>query len=302
MGTSLACIYATIYYSYHEETRIYPTYSQQSTTQKLLMPAPLMPVPTPHAVTPLLLHARLIDDAIQIWDAELLQSTIQTNFVEYMANELKFGSLTWEVGPLTRKVDFLDLTIQLNNDGSITTKTFVKPMNLHLYIPPHSAHPLGVLKSLIFGNVLRYWNQNTHRHDFIEATSAFYGHLLNRGYTPEKLTPIFQEAAATIDTRSLRLIKRSASNHEPLTADTKSNLFLHWEYHPRDIPRQLIRKVFNDTIMPALIDSPISVTRITIAYSTPRSLAQCLTKTQLREPDGHRVSQQIQRMLHPANL
>ena len=66
---------------------------------------------------------------------------------------MKFGILEWEVEQLSQTVDFLDLTITIDADGSVATKTFVKDMNLHLYIPPRSAHPKGILKSLIFGTL-----------------------------------------------------------------------------------------------------------------------------------------------------
>jgi len=92
---------------------------------------------------------------MQIWDAANLPPNVLANFTSHMSNVMKFGILDWEVDTPAKKVNFLDLTIQIETDGTITTRTFVKPMNLHLYIPPLSAHPLGVLKSLIFGNLHR---------------------------------------------------------------------------------------------------------------------------------------------------
>ena len=65
MGTSLACIYATMYYSYHEETRILPVYAQRPVAGNVAMSA--TPTPVPPTPPPLLLHARLIDDAFQMW-------------------------------------------------------------------------------------------------------------------------------------------------------------------------------------------------------------------------------------------
>ena len=303
MGTSLACIYATIYFSYHEETKIYPIYTRTSADPNAMIPTGLtLPAPTfPHH-PPLLLHARLIDDAIQIWDADSLPMTMHNNFVQHMSAELQFGTLEWEVNPPSQKVDFLDLTIEITTTGNITTKTFVKPMNLHLYIPPHSAHPIGVLKSLIFGNLQRYWNQNTHRANFIHATTEFYGHLLNRGYRSNKLTPIFQQAAAMINNKTICAAKKETNTREPNNASAKDNLFIHWVYHPRDISRQQIRQIYNETLAPAVAESPLTVNRITIAYSTPRSLGQCLTKTQLQEPPSERVSHIVEKMDPPANL
>jgi hypothetical protein len=260
-------------------------------------------MPVPSLLTPaLLLHARLIDDAFQIWDLAHLPTDIRYNFINHMKREMQFGSLSWDVEPPARSVNFLDLTIAIEIDGSITTKTFVKLMNLHLYIPPTSAHPKGVLKSLIFGNLQRYWTQNSRRDDFIFAASAFYGHLLNRGYTNEVLAPTFQEAAATIDNKSKKLAVLGEQLWDPSTVPTPNHLFIHWEYHPRDIGRQVIRQTFDETLAPALSESGLTVNQLTIAYSVPKSLGQCLTKTQLDEPPLDRVSSYIEPMEPPANL
>jgi hypothetical protein len=160
---------------------------------------------------PLLLHARLIDDAIQICDADKLPLTFLGTLTEHMTTAMRFGILNWEVDSPAHTVNFLNLSISIEPNGQITTKTFIKPMNLHLYIPPTSG---GVLKSLIFGNLQRYWRQNTTRHAFIWVTADFYRHLLNRGYTPVILTPIFQEAAATIQSKRLLAAQQADSLHD----------------------------------------------------------------------------------------
>jgi hypothetical protein len=54
---------------------------------------------------------------------------------------------SWESTGPTREVGFLDLHIQPTPDGSITTSTYQKPMNVHLFCPPTSVqtatkHPL----------------------------------------------------------------------------------------------------------------------------------------------------------------
>ena len=302
MGTNLACMYATIYYSYHEETRLLPVYAHQHPVPTVVMPP--FTAPTPHLTAPaLLLHARLIDDACQIWDSAKLPVDIATNFQAHMEQELHFGILPWEMTKPSRSINFLDLTITLEADRTITTKTYVKEMNLHLYIPPHSAHPKGVLKSLIFGTLQRYWVQNTKMADFTQAVADFYGHLLNREYAAEQLTPLFQEAALAIAKKAKRAARTGEERWDLPTSDPSSRLFIHWTYHPRDISRRTIRQAFETILEPVLKDSGLNFQQLTIAYSTPRNLGQVLTKTQLEEPEDIRVSTYIGPMEDsPANL
>ena len=163
------------------------------------------------------------------------------NICTQLASIMKYGILEWEVDPPAREVNFLDLTLTIQPDGSISTRTFIKPMNLRLYIPPQSAHSPGVLKSIIFGSVFRFWEQNTSPSDYIATTRDFYQALLNRGYRPEVLTPIFQSAATLLDQRAKRKTATATADTLPRPQSRpkqreENKLFLHWEFHPRDVP------------------------------------------------------------------
>ena len=139
--------------------------------------------------------------------------------------------------------------------------------------------------------------------DFLNACADFYGHLTNRGWSEEVLTSVFRQAV----TAAKRKYSRTTATEEPLwdtsTSSSNNGLFVHWEYHPRDIPRKTIRQIFEETLAPVLTESGLPPRRLTIAYSTPRSLGSCLTKTQLKEPDDIRVSTYLESMEQPpANL
>jgi len=127
MGTSPAPPYAKIYYSYHEETA-------------LLNQASLR----------LILYVRFIDDVLLIQGGgnKTFHRTVQimNSFVE------EGRRLTWDRSHTTpeKQVDFLDLTIMLESDGSISTKTYQKSMNLYLYLMPNSAHPPGNFRGMIY--------------------------------------------------------------------------------------------------------------------------------------------------------
>ena len=107
------------------------------------------------------------------------------------------GTLTWEVFDPTKSTPFLDLTITIKN-GNITTSTYQKPLNLYQYIPPNSAHPLGMIKGMIYGMLQRFYKQNSNREDYWTIAMLFYNRLKNRGWTREIIEPIFIEAHSKI--------------------------------------------------------------------------------------------------------
>ena len=122
---------------------------------------------------------------------------------------------------------------------------------------------------------------------------------MNRGYTKESLLPnFFLEASESLNDRF-----KKAQNvgeqlwEEPPTATPRAGIFIHWECHLRDIGRQMIRQIFNETLAPTIAESQVSPGSLTIAYFVPRSIGQCLTKTQLEEPPGYNLK--VSSMLQP---
>ena len=116
MGTPCACIYATIFFAYFERTRIMHKYQNN-----------------------LLFYRRQIDNIFGIWIPDknnpIAWTDFQTDLNEYC-------KLKWETNPLSHQVDFLDLTIWIDEDTRcLQYKTYQKEMNLFLYIPKHSAPP-----------------------------------------------------------------------------------------------------------------------------------------------------------------
>jgi hypothetical protein len=61
-----------------------------------------------------------------------------------------FGQLKLICSDLSNSVVFLDLTSSNNAQGNTKTKIYVKPKNLHLYIPANLAYPPGCFISCPF--------------------------------------------------------------------------------------------------------------------------------------------------------
>ena len=92
----------------------------------------------------------------------------------------------------------------------------------------------------------------------------------------------------------------TATAYECTQQTLSDRIFIHWEYHPKGVDRATIRDVFNDILTPALTAEGISSKKLTIAFSTPRSLGQILTKTQLKENPSNRVSLYIEQLVSPS--
>ena len=253
MGTSCACMYANIYYSYHEETR-------------------LTSAPT------LWFWRRLIDDGFGIIDGTCL-----THFHQHMQLMNNFGPedarLVWECELGTCKsINFLDLQVTIEPDGTFTTRTYQKAMNLYLYRPPCSAQPPSILYGLIFGTLHRYFWHNSKRSDFQHFTKLFFERLCNRGHVAAHLAPLFIKAAAAVDTSQPPQPK--IGPHE-VSENPRNRFFLHLPYHPLDPERRVLQQIFRDTLSPALAEDSIGLETMTIAYSRSPNISDLVRRNRL---------------------
>jgi hypothetical protein len=254
MGTPCACSYATLSYALHELRNVLPLFIDSIGYLK-----------------------RFIDDMLGIW-----VGTEEKEWVRFKKSLNGFGKLTWITSNRSTEVVFLDLRIRISPRGYIETTTYKKPMNLHLYIPGLSAHPEGCLKGTIFGNTIRYWNQNTHIGSFTNLMADFAQHLENRGHDRLAIKTIMHEAAKRID-------NGTQSNNKQQTEEQKTNntktLYLHWQYHPCDITKNAIRKAYSTTLM-----GKDGFDNMRICFSRPQNLRDLLTTSTLDDAGKDKMS------------
>ena len=105
--TPASCIYSRIYHIYHEIKTLIPRYKNN-----------------------LLFFERFIDNMFSIWTP-----SDDPNAWENFKKNPRFGILEWEVEERKTSVDFLDLTISINKDHKIETRTYQKAINLYFYLP-----------------------------------------------------------------------------------------------------------------------------------------------------------------------
>ena len=84
-----------------------------------------------------------------------------------------FPGLTWEYSEQSKSIDFMDMTISINNSNKIETILFEKRLNLHLYIPPHSTLPPCLLPDIVYGTLFRIFTFCLTENDKLQQTKVF---------------------------------------------------------------------------------------------------------------------------------
>jgi len=200
MGTPPACMWATLFFDPHEQhlTAKYQKY---------------------------LLHwSRYIDDGFGVWDWTGTPECLQA-FADFK-QEINDTSLDWEVNSPSSRVNFLDLTLTICN-GVVESTLFEKALSLHLYIPPSSAHPPGVLKGLVARSLLRIIRLTSNWTTRKNHISRFFRRLMAHGYTASHLQPIF-------DKYLQRFTATPATPAPSANEPSNDRVFLHLPYHPLD--------------------------------------------------------------------
>ena len=207
--------------------------------------------------------------------------TTQTNLFRCLN---RWGTLRWTCDGHVDSLIFLDLRILIGRDRHLIFKTYQKPMNLYLYIPPGSAHPEKMFRSLIFGRLRAYWLQNTHLSDFYAMAVLLAQRLMARGYSLPALKPLFEEASVRLQTH---LSQRRATHRPPPDPNdpAKKTIIFHLEYHPRGIQRSQVRQVYSDTLAPLLPER-----NLILAVSRPRNLRDRVCSTRLPDVPGENPS------------
>ena len=101
---------------------------------------------------------RFIDDVFLVWKGTQRQFSMFVGILNRMAAPfgIRFGS--WDIG---RSVDFLDVTLYLDEEDKIQYKLYTKPTDARNYLRTDSFHPPHVFKSVAFSQMLRVVNRNS---------------------------------------------------------------------------------------------------------------------------------------------
>ena len=191
-------------------------------------------------------------------------------------NAFGLNTLKWKTEKPTETVNFLDLTITLNKNGTLTTKTYQKEDNLYLYRTPNSCQPPSILKSFVYGQLHRYFWQNTYEEDFLNMVSLFIKHMYDRGHLKQDFIPILKASLDKVILSKLPNPKNTMT--KPKT--NNNNLFLHLPYHPNN-PNNNDLKELTKTLKKDFNTNGLDIERIIIAYSRAPNIGDLCKKHRL---------------------
>ena len=150
----------------------------------------------------ILLFERFIDDIIVIADNPDPETL--TNLFQSISNE----HITYTVDKPGRTCNFLDLTIELNDNNGIETVTFFKPTSTFSFVHSKSDHPAHCLASLPVSQLTRLRRNTTDPDRFPKIANNLARAFLIRDYKPSRLEiqkqRIIKKTQAQLIVRSLK--------------------------------------------------------------------------------------------------
>jgi hypothetical protein len=271
MGTPPACALATIYFAINGENNAIQQFGNH-----------------------IIFLKRFIDDLFGIWKCHSNPNTDMILYQQFIEKLNKCPGLTWIANPLSTTVNFLDITIELQ-EGRFQTTLYEKDLNLFLYIPPTSSHPPGLLSGIVYGTLFCIQTLCTKEKDRNKRTQTFLKRLAARGYQPHEIKPLFEKAT-----------KRAQEYTGPSKTANQTRrkvFFFHARYHPKDPASHYIQQAWKSCVasphysMPLenicnpKTKQPLQINRLIIAYSRAVNLGNLLTHCNLpAEHDGRHIS------------
>ena len=146
-------------------------------------------------------------------------------------------------------MDFFDLTITIDHRRRIITKTSQKALNLYQYIPLMSAHPPNMIKGIIYSLMCNYYRQNTLESDYYDIAAKLFTRHVARWWSRVLMKSLIIDADKRIKSTPIPILPVPPpppvlllpGQQQP--KEVKDTLYLHWQYHPNDIPHHRLRAI-----------------------------------------------------------
>ena len=142
---------------------------------------------------------RFIDDGIGLWTGtenefnefiKALNKESQKYGINFPTKEVQFG----------KSVNFLDLTIYIDDYNKIHHKLYIKPTDARSYLNPGSFHPSHVFNSIPFSQMIRVIKRNTKDESCKDDLDLLKADLIKSGYSEDLLVTMKKKAFERVKT------------------------------------------------------------------------------------------------------
>ena len=147
---------------------------------------------------------------------------------------------------------------------------------------PSSNHAPRMMKGIIFSLVKNYRLQNSEEADYTNMCQKLFARHVARGWDRTTMKSWILEAD-----RRLRLPPNPCTTLP--TSGAHNRLFLHMEYHKNDIPKRLVRSIYERHCQP-LFSKYLGVEQLTVAYSRAKNIKELASKAKLHQAPGSEAS------------
>lgn len=207
----------------------------------------------------LLSYDRFVDDSFGIIHGS--RSDV-LDFIDLLNSRDSDIQFTFEISHL--QLDILDLTVMVDDSGSIQYKPYWKSISTFQYCVFASFHRLASKTAWITSELGRFKNHSSRWIFFLEARDFFYDNLRLRGYRANFLDPLFK----SVD-----------FNKTPPPSDIANPkptciLNVHWTPRFKDIDLGKVLAKHKDCLPSTLKDI-----RFIVAYSRTQNLSDLLTSS-----------------------
>ena len=110
---------------------------------------------------------------------------------------------------------FLDVTVILNKDNTISTDLYVKPTDTHQYLLSTSAHPKHTKQSILYSLALRLRRICSNDDTFTRRMNQLLTYLTNRGYKRKHVRNEIRKASKITRQSSLQTKQKKHNNRTP---------------------------------------------------------------------------------------
>ena len=148
-----------------------------------------------------------------------------------------------------------------------------------------------MVKGIVYGLIRQYKLQNTLPSDYINQLKLLFQRLVARGWDKRLIKSYILEADSKLSNPT------PSNNNADETLTNKEQLFLHWNFHPNDIPRRKLRGIYDETCKNLFEE--IGIKKFTVAYSRAPNLRSELTRAKLHQAPGKEASKYYDGELAP---